>query len=67
MLMEAGLHLPVTYASSSLCNSLIEGVNWLKKASEICVPSNCRKFKLCDAEEVLMQSQVFLVICSFFY
>ncbi|KAI8569526.1 hypothetical protein RHMOL_Rhmol02G0285500 [Rhododendron molle] len=56
MLMEAGLHLPVTYASSSLFSSLIDGVNWLKKAAEICVPSNRRKFKLYDAEEVLGQS-----------
>lgn len=57
MLMDAALHLPVTYSSSSLFSSVIDGVNWLKKAAEICVPSNRRKFKLSDAEEVLGQSQ----------
>lgn len=67
MLMDAALHLPVSYSSSSLFSSLIDGVNWLKKAAEICVPFNRRKFKLSDAEEVLGQSQVFLVLSSFFY
>uniref|UniRef100_A0A5B7BX15 Putative lysine-specific demethylase 5B isoform X4 n=1 Tax=Davidia involucrata TaxID=16924 RepID=A0A5B7BX15_DAVIN len=57
MLMEVAGHLPATCTSSALCSSLIYGINWLKKATEIPAPCNHRRFKLSDVEEVLGQSQ----------
>ena len=58
--MEYAEHLPVTCASSALCSSLIDGVKWLKKASEV-IPVSCngKICKLSDAEEVLSEVQVF--------
>lgn len=57
-LMENAEHLPVTCASSALCSSLIDGVKWLKKASEV-IPVSCngKICKLSDAEEVLSEVQ----------
>ncbi|RVW16302.1 hypothetical protein CK203_067733 [Vitis vinifera] len=57
-LMEYAEHLPVTCASSALCSSLIDGVKWLKKASEV-IPVSCngKICKLSDAEEVLSEVQ----------
>ncbi|KAL6986236.1 hypothetical protein U1Q18_019604 [Sarracenia purpurea var. burkii] len=57
MLIEVACRLPVTYASSSLFSMLIDGINWLAKAVDICVPCNHRKFKLSDVEKVLGQYQ----------
>ncbi|KAM7531266.1 hypothetical protein LguiB_034676 [Lonicera macranthoides] len=54
-LLEVGRHLPISYASCPLLSSLIDGVNWLKKALEIPVPCNLTGFKLSEAEEVLGQ------------
>ncbi|KAL6975693.1 hypothetical protein U1Q18_024488 [Sarracenia purpurea var. burkii] len=56
MLIKVARRLPATYASSSLFNMLIDGMNWLAKAVDICVPCNHRKYKLSDAE-VLGQYQ----------
>ncbi|XP_059661778.1 lysine-specific demethylase JMJ17 isoform X2 [Cornus florida] len=57
MLMQDAYHLPFTCASSALCSSLMDGINWLKKALEIPLLCNCRRFKLDDAKEILLQSQ----------
>ncbi|KAA8522400.1 hypothetical protein F0562_013239 [Nyssa sinensis] len=57
ILMEVAGHLPVRCTSGALCSSLIDGINWLKKATEVPMPCNHRRFKLSDAEEVLRQSQ----------
>ncbi|KAL6987733.1 hypothetical protein U1Q18_013481, partial [Sarracenia purpurea var. burkii] len=56
MLIEVARRLPATYASSSLFSMLTDGINWLAKAVDICVPCNHRKYKLSDAE-VLGQYQ----------
>ena len=58
--MESVGHLPITCASSALCSSLIDGVKWLKRASEV-IPVSCnhKRCKLSDAEEVLSEVQVF--------
>ncbi|KAB1200329.1 Lysine-specific demethylase 5A [Morella rubra] len=56
--MKVADQLSHARASGPLCSLLIEGVKWLKKASEvISVPRNLTRFKLGDAEEVLAQYQ----------
>lgn len=47
-----------TYASCRLRSLLIDGLNWLKKALEICLPCNLKRFKLTDAEESLRQFKI---------
>ncbi|XP_031125306.1 lysine-specific demethylase lid isoform X2 [Ipomoea triloba] len=55
--LEIAGRFPTIYASCRLCIVLFDGVIWLKKALEVSVPSNLRRYNLEDAEEVLRQSQ----------
>ncbi|KAL3499347.1 hypothetical protein ACH5RR_038440 [Cinchona calisaya] len=55
--LEVSHRLPVTYASCTLRTSLLDGIDWLKKALEILPPCRGSQIKLSDAEEVLGLSQ----------
>ncbi|KAL5552082.1 hypothetical protein UlMin_002258 [Ulmus minor] len=57
-LMKVAEELPSIFASGTLCSSLIDGVKWLRQASEI-VSARCnsKRCKLSDAEEVLTSSK----------
>ncbi|GAB2296855.1 hypothetical protein Dimus_030956 [Dionaea muscipula] len=52
-------NLPATYSCASLCISVLAGVTWLNKASEVVslAKSGIRIFQLSDAEDLLMESQ----------
>ncbi|XP_055961578.1 lysine-specific demethylase JMJ17 isoform X3 [Mercurialis annua] len=57
-LMDAAQNLSVTFVSCSLLSSLMEGVKWLRKALEgIFVRSDHDRWKLSEAEEVLVKAQ----------
>lgn len=60
--MKDAEQLPHERASGPLCSSLIDGIRWLKQASEaISVPHfSFKRCKLSDVEEVLAVSQVFV-------
>ncbi|XP_047341100.1 lysine-specific demethylase 5B [Impatiens glandulifera] len=57
MLLAAAETLPITHVSSSLFNSLFEGLKWIKKSIEISFVCNSRKFMISDAEEAIEESQ----------
>ncbi|GAV57946.1 PHD domain-containing protein/ARID domain-containing protein/JmjC domain-containing protein/JmjN domain-containing protein/zf-C5HC2 domain-containing protein/PLU-1 domain-containing protein [Cephalotus follicularis] len=58
-LMEAAENLSVMGAAGTLWSSMIEGVRWLKKASEmVSTPLNFKRCKLSDAEQVLAEAEV---------
>lgn len=55
--LKVSHHLPVTFASCALRTSLLNGIDWLRKALEILPPCNGRQIKLSDATEVLELSE----------
>ncbi|XP_057978320.1 lysine-specific demethylase JMJ17 isoform X2 [Malania oleifera] len=62
LLTEAAEHLPLTCTSTALLSSLLDGVKWLKRASElVVVPCHYRRYKLTDAEEIKVESQMLKV------
>lgn len=57
--MEVAEGLSTTYMPCNMWNSLIHGVRWLKRASEVVsAPCKFRRCKLTDVEEILARSQV---------
>ncbi|XP_044485625.1 lysine-specific demethylase 5A isoform X2 [Mangifera indica] len=61
-LMEVAEGLSTTYMPCNMWNSLIHGVRWLKRASEVVsAPCKFRRFKLSDVEPILARSQVMSV------
>lgn len=65
MLLEDAEKHHVAYASRPFWRSLVDGMNWLKKALEILGPCNDNKrFDLSDVKETLRQYKVLVIILS---
>ncbi|KVH95386.1 ARID/BRIGHT DNA-binding domain-containing protein [Cynara cardunculus var. scolymus] len=58
MLLEDAGHHHVIYTSRPFWRSLVDGINWLKKAVEILDPCSLKRFDLSDVEETLRQSKI---------
>ena len=66
MLLEDAEKHHVGYACRPFWRSLVDGMNWLKKALEILSPCNnnsdIKKFALSDVKEALRQYKVLLLL-----
>lgn len=58
MMLDAAASFPASYKSSALLTTIMDWLNWLKKAIEILEPPNVLQFEASNVEEVLLQSKV---------